>query len=356
MSVLFLIPYPLESAASQRFRFEQYFELLKEEGIEYRVSPFLSSGVWRIFYRNGYYLSKTYALVRGFISRIITLFQARNYDFIFIHREAAPVGPPVFEWMLSKVLGKKIIYDFDDAIWIPNSSESNRFFSALKWNSNVFKIATYAYRISVGNTYLKNALKAYHKNVVVNPTTIDTEKLHNRLNGTVGEPPVLGWTGSHSTNKYLDLIFPLIRRLKSEMEFRFIVISDIPPSDNTDLFEFVHWKLESEIEDLLNIDIGMMPLSHDPWSEGKCGFKALQYMSLGIPALVSPVGVNEEIVDHGVNGFICRDESEWVGNIQKLILDPSLIKVMGKKARKKVIQSYSVESNRSNFLHLFAQP
>ena len=138
------------------------------------------------------------------------------------------------------------------------------------------------------------------------------------------------------------------------MDFVFLVISDEKPSSNQDLFEFISWSRQSEITDLLKINIGIMPLSHDPWSEGKCGFKALQYMSLGIPSLVSPVGVNEEIVDHGLNGFICRDSEDWMNYLRMLLSDRELLRKMGKEARRKIETEYSVESNRANFLHLFA--
>ena len=353
MKLLFLFPYPTGQAASQRFRFEQYFDILQNEGIEYDLAPFLSERAWKIFYKKGRYLRKFMALLSGFLRRTFQLFSIGKYDFIFIHRESFPIGPPVYEFILSKVLGMKIIYDFDDAIWIENSSESNRFFSPLKTHSNVFTICKWAYKVSVGNDYLRLSVKPYNSNVVINPTTIDTNYHHNIISDHDGGDMVIGWTGSHSTLKYLDLIFDVVRQLKKKHNFRFIIISDQPPESNTDLFEFVKWKKDSEINDLIKINIGLMPLSHDPWSEGKCGFKALQYMSLGIPALVSPVGVNEKIVEHGRNGYVCRNDQEWYDFIEKLLEDKDLIRSMGKEARVKVENDFSVASNTSNFIHLF---
>lgn len=353
MKILFVFPYPLGRAASQRFRFEQYLDILRNEGHELSLSPFLNEEVWNIFYQRGYLLKKTWALFMGFSRRFKTLFSIRSYDYVFIHREALPIGPPVYEWLLSKVFSKKIIYDFDDSIWIPNSSESNKFFLPLKTHSNVFRICKWSYKISAGNTYLSNIVSAYNPNVVVNPTTIDIENHHNRIKEKISSPICIGWTGSHSTNKYLEEVSDLMKELSENNQVKFLVISDIKPSLKWDGFEFKHWNKSSEIEDLSEIDIGIMPLTHDKWSEGKCGFKALQYMALGIPALVSPVGVNEEIVDDRVNGFICREASDWKEKILYLKEHPEKCLLMGQAARKKIEERYSVSSNRSNFLLLF---
>ena len=354
MKILFLFPYPVGQAASQRFRFEQYFQLLSEKKIDYDIAPFMSLKTWRKFYKKGFIALKMYALVIGFFKRFWKLISVSKYDYIFIHREVFPIGPPVFEWIISKVLGKKIIYDFDDAIWIPNSSESNRFFSPLKTHSNVFPICKWSYKVSVGNDYLLRAVQPHNKNVSLNPTTIDTIGYHNRLSEHNGDNMVIGWTGSHSTNKYLTPFFEVVKKLKQKHDFTMIVISDEIPTENQELFEFVKWKKESEIEDLLRFNIGVMPLTHDPWSEGKCGFKALQYMALGIPALVSPVGVNEQIVDDDINGYVCRDQSQWFDKLTYLLENKDKIKKMGSRAREKIETHYSVKSNASNFIHLFS--
>ena len=162
LKILFLFPYTVGHAASQRFRFEQYLTILDNEGIYYRLAPFLSERTWRIFYKKGFFFKKSLALFKGFVKRSFILFQVVKYDFVFIHRESFPIGPPIFEWIIGYVFKRRIIYDFDDAIWISNSSESNRFFSPLKSHSNVFKICRLAYKISAGNDYLLNTVKKYN--------------------------------------------------------------------------------------------------------------------------------------------------------------------------------------------------
>ena len=353
MKILFIVPYPTDKAPSQRFRFEQYYELLNEKGIEFDIKPFLSNEIWDILYLPGRFLKKAFGILGGLFKRFLLLFKLKQYDYIFIHREATPIGPSFFEFFASRWLKKKIIYDFDDAIWIPNYSEANSFFSFLKGYGNVHKICSYAYKISCGNEYLCDYAKQFNTNVVYNPTTIDTNNYHNRVKDQNGEDFVIGWTGSHSTIRYIGEIVPVIAKLEKKYTFTFRVISDFKPEFELESLEYVKWKKESEINDLLGFNIGIMPLVNDKWANGKCGFKALQYMSLGIPALVSPVGVNSRIVDHGLNGFICDTPEEWETAIETLLKNRESLGEMSKQTRKKIIDHYSVKSNSDNFIGLF---
>lgn len=353
MKILFIVPYPTDKAPSQRFRFEQYYELLNEKGIEFDIKPFLSNEIWDILYLPGRFLKKAFGILGGLFKRFLLLFKLKQYDYIFIHREATPIGPSFFEYFASRWLKKKIIYDFDDAIWIPNYSEANSFFSFLKGYGNVHKICSYAYKISCGNEYLCDYAKQFNSNVVYNPTTIDTNNYHNRVKDQSGEEFVIGWTGSHSTIRYIGEIVPVIAKLEKKYKFTFRVISDFKPEFELESLEYVKWKKESEINDLLGFNIGIMPLVNDKWANGKCGFKALQYMSLGIPALVSPVGVNSRIVDHGLNGFICDTPQEWETAIETLLKNRETLGEMSKQTRKKIIDHYSVKSNSDNFIGLF---
>ena len=209
-------------------------------------------------------------------------FPYEKYDRIFIHREAMPVGPPLFSFIVAKVLKKKIIYDFDDAIWIPNSSESNRFFSFLKRHSNTRSLCKWSTKVSCGNEYLCNYAKNYNENVVYNPTTIDTEHYHNITKDHDISPVInIGWSGTHSTIQYLNHIVPVIEKLEAEFDFEFIVISDLNPDFKLKSLKFIPWNKSKEIEDLLRFNIGLMPLENDKWAQGKCGFKAFTIYGTG---------------------------------------------------------------------------
>lgn len=351
--IVFLVPYPSGKAPSQRFRFEQYYSFLEEAGFTYEVAPFLDDHTWSILYKPGHFFGKAWGIIKGFFRRLLLLFRVSGFDFVFIHREAAPIGPPFFEWMISQVLGKRVIYDFDDAIWIADTSDNNKIASRLKWHDKVSSICKWAYKVSCGNTYLQEYAKQYNRNAFVVPTTIDTENLHNQVKAHEPGKPVIGWTGTHSTMRYLDLVVPAISQLEKKYDFTFQVISNKAPDLPLQSVTFKPWNKETEIQDLLDFNIGVMPLEDDAWSKGKCAFKALQYMALGIPALVSPVGVNSEVVDHGRNGFICTTTEEWYQAIELLLLDNQDRIDKGREARQKIVQHYSVLATKEKFLALF---
>ncbi|NBW35228.1 MAG: glycosyltransferase family 1 protein [Cytophagia bacterium] len=358
MKILFIVPYPIDEAPSQRFRFEQYLKSISNIGHTYHISSFLNTYNWRLFYKSGHLLGKAFALVSGFVSRFIDCGKALGYDFIFIHREACPVGPPVFEWILAKAMRKRIIYDFDDAIWLTDKPNENRIEKFVKSRSKVAKICSWSYKISCGNDYLASYAKQFNANVVVNPTTIDTEKLQaskSSKKDNINQNIVIGWTGSHSTLKYLENISSILKKIEERFEnVSFLVIANRAPSLNLKNLTFIEWRAETEIEDLQKMDIGLMPLPDDEWAKGKCGFKALQYMALGIPPVISPVGVNNTIIQYGVNGFLADTEQEWLDVISKLIEGKELRKIIGVQASETVEKNYSVKSNKENFLKLFS--
>jgi glycosyltransferase involved in cell wall biosynthesis len=283
-------------------------------------------------------------------------FEAKKYDKIFIHREAAPFGPPVFEWYIAKVLQKPIIYDFDDAIWIPNTSAQNSMISFFKAFWKVSFICKWASNVSAGNPYLAQFAKNESTaNISIMPTVVDTINQYNLIKVQTTDKVVVGWTGSHSTLKYLDLILPVLKRLQETDDFIFLVIADKNPELTLKNFIYQPWVAATEIADLIKMDIGIMPLNQDLWTEGKCGFKLIQYLSLGIPAVTHPVGVNKEIIEHGVNGFLCSTAEEWHISLKKLIEDSNLRKRFGEQGRKKIISEYSIAANKDKFLSLFKE-
>jgi glycosyltransferase involved in cell wall biosynthesis len=356
--IIFLTPYPHDTAPGQRFRFEQYYSLLNDKDYEVKALPFLSHAAFAKLYQKNNGLTNLISIAWGFLKRIFNLTFVVGADFVFVFREATPVGPPIFEWIIARVFRKKVIYDFDDAIWLTDRITESKIEKFSRWRSKVALICGWSYRISCGNAYLSRFAKQFNSNVIVNPTTIDTIKMHNQTKQTNALPNAIvtiGWTGSHSTLKYLKDIEPLLHKLEIKFaQVRFLVIADKKPQLNLAGLEFVKWNKENEVADLLKIDIGIMPLPDDDWTKGKCGFKALQYMALAIPAVASPVGANTEIIDHGTNGFLCHTEEDWLQCLEKLITDATLRRLMGIEGRNKVISNYSVTSNTSNFLGLFS--
>lgn len=355
--VAFLLPYPVNHAPSQRFRLEQYFEALKTAGYSFYIHSFMNTRAWMALYQSGGLAVKGWMLFTGFLRRFLLLFKIPFYNFVFIHREASPVGPPVFEWIIAKVFRKKIIYDFDDAIWLTDKKNENALERFIRFRSKVGLICKWSYKVSCGNEYLCTYARQFNSRVVLNPTTIDTDTLHNpelvakNQSGKI----TIGWTGSHSTLKYLKEIEHAIATLEQKYPaLQTLVIADKKPDLTLQRLVFVPWNKETEAEDLAKIDIGIMPLPNDEWTKGKCGFKALQYMAMEIPTVVSPVGVNTKIIEHGIEGYFAATDQEWVTTLELLINDPGLRKTMGKNGRKKIIDAYSVCSNTPVFLGLFS--
>ena len=345
-----IAPYPRGEAPSQRFRFEQYLELFEAEGYVVDFHPFIDQNTWETLYTPGKHFKKTVGMLRSFMRRWVLLPKLRHSDIIFIHREAAQLGPPIFEWLIAKVLRKKYIYDFDDAIWLANYSTTNATFHRLKAYWKVSYCMKWAYQITAGNTYLANYARKYNAHVSVIPTTIDLVNFHNQLTNYDQEELVIGWTGTHTTIHYLDELIPVLRELEKELTFTFTVISNVAPDYDLKSLRFVKWNKATEIEDLAKFSIGIMPLRADRWSEGKCGFKGLQYMALGVPALLSPIGVNKEIITHNENGYLPKTLEDWKSYIKQLLDDKDLRQKIGTAGRQTIQERYSVNANKATYL------
>jgi glycosyltransferase involved in cell wall biosynthesis len=207
-------------------------------------------------------------------------------------------------------------FDFDDAIWVPVASQHNRMAKFIKWPSKVATICKLSYKVSVGNSFLANFAKKYCKDVQIVPTVVDTEVVHNKMQNQDIENPIVGWTGTITTLPYLQMAVPALLKLQEKINFSFVVIANSNPQLALKNYKFIKWRKETEVEDLLSMHIGLMPLADTDIEKGKCGFKAIQYLSLGIPAVVSPVGANLEVVDNGVNGFVADSENEWIQQLK----------------------------------------
>lgn len=354
-SILFILPYPVGKAPSQRFRVEQFLPLLDANNIPYKQATFMDDTTWDVLYKGGSAVQKALGIIKGYVKRWKhVLIDVHGYDTVFVHREAAPLGPPVFEWVIAKMWGKKMIYDFDDAIWIPNTTAENKLVSYFKAFWKVEKICRWSSVVTAGNNFLASyAKQSGAKNIVYLPTVVDTQGRYIAKEVPAKkELPVVGWTGSHSTLKYLDELLPVLQDLEKEVDFKFLVIANKNPELPLKNFEFIKWNTDTEIEDLQKINIGVMPLTADKWSEGKCGFKLIQYMALGIPAVASPVGVNKDIVTNAVNGYLCSDTSGWKEKLLLLLKDADLRKKIGDVSVHTIIENYSIKSQEEKFLKL----
>ena len=349
--ILFIAAHRLNRSPSQRFRFEQYFSFLNRNGYECHLSYLLPEADDRIFYSEGNFIRKVSVVAKSFLRRRKDISKAKEYDIIFIQREAFMTGSVYFEKQLKKT-GKKIIFDFDDAVWLPNVSEGNRKYEWLKNPSKTSRLISLADLVIAGNAFLADYANKFNKNVQVIPTTIDTDYHKRKDHVKQDERICIGWTGSHTTIRHFEHAIPVLKKLKEKFgdKIYFKVIGDNAFQNKELCIKGTSWKLENEITELTELDIGIMPLPDDEWTKGKCGLKGLQYMALEIPTVMSRVGVNNAIISDGVNGFLAGNESEWIEKISLLIENPEARKKIGTEARKTVEGNYSVNSRKENYL------
>ncbi len=341
--ILALSPVP-EEGASVRFRVYQYIPALEASGFQVTVSPFYTPAFFHILYEKGKYGRKALTFMLLALKRWRVLSQMRDYDLFFIHREVLPIGPPVIEMRLSVVEGRALVYDFDDAIYLPNVSEANRFIRLLKWPQKVPRIIRVSDCVVAGNQHLAQYARSYNKAVTVIPTCIDTNKFVPRAGGnSEGDDPVVGWIGSPTTVPYLLSLREVLRRAAASHRFTLRVagaggVGQVPGVNVAN----VPWSIEQEASLFNTCDIGVYPLWDDAWTRGKCGFKAIQFMASGIPVVASAVGVNREIIQDGVNGFLAATEEEWGEKLGWLLSDPLMREKLGRAGRETIVERYSL--------------
>ena len=222
-------------------------------------------------------------------------------------------------------------------------SPTNRYLSYFKFPGKTKTLCRLSSVVIAGNPTLAEYARQYNSEVHVVPSTISLRSYRVRPGLRPAGPPVVGWTGSHSSAQYLRLLAGPLEELARRRPFRFLAIGAPQFSVPGVEVECRPWNARTEVEDLWGIDVGVMPLSDDPWAQGKCGMKALQYMGVGIPAVVSPVGMNHEIVEHGSNGLHATTPQDWISGLEALISDPGLRLRMGEQARRSVEERFSAE-------------
>ncbi len=341
MKILALVPSEHDVNPGQRYRIEQWEPLLRGYGIELVYSPFSFPALTKVIYRPRHLLTKASYMIAACLRQASSVFRAHHFDLIYLFREAALLGPALLESLIAWQ-GIPVVYDFDDAIFVPYKSPSNSYLSYLKCFGKTESICRRARHVIVGNDYLRDYALQHNSDVTVIPTTIDTNAYRPELRQPRPDGvPVVGWTGSYSSYQYLELVFPALQRLAKKQHFRLVVVGTEAPIVRGVDVEFRPWRSETEVRDLADLDVGIMPLPDDPWSRGKCGLKALQYMALGIPPVVSPVGANREIVKHGISGFHAVTEDDWIEKLGQLLANRALRQRFGREARKTVEEEYS---------------
>ncbi len=342
LRVCALVPYPTGTTPSQRFRIEQWLPALDRNGIAVDILPFMDEDLQRLLLGSGRTGTKLIKGIGAFLRRPREVLASRNYDAVLIHRAICVGGPGILEYLLA-ALGRPILYDFDDAIFLPNTSEANKWFGWMKFPGKTATICRLSSHIVAGNTFLADYARRYNQSVTVIPTSIDTNHYRpierNGRNGSL----IVGWTGSSTSQTHLELFAPVLGELLRKERVELRVISNREPELPGLKYDWRPWRPETEVQEIGQFDIGIMPMPEDRWSRGKCALKALQYMSMGIPTICSAVGANVELIDHGKNGLLASTPQEWMTNLTALIEDSPTRARLGAAGRQTVEASYSTE-------------
>ena len=342
VKVLALSPIP-EEGAGCRFRVAQYIPYLRQAGFDVTISSFYTPAFFRVVYRRGHYLTKAALFIAQAARRIVELLNVRNYDLVLLYREAVPLGPPIVERMIA-AQGIPIVYDFDDAIFLPNVSEANRVISFLKNPGRVATILKLSRHVIVGNEFLAAYARRHARSVAVIPTAVDTTRFAPRTGERHRETDlIVGWIGSPTTFAYLEALADVLREVAQRHRF----ILKVSGAGREVLFpgvnvQVVPWSLADEVTLFNSCDIGVYPLTDDDWARGKCGFKAIQCMACGVPVVAAAVGVNREIIEDGVNSFLAATRDEWVAKLSRLLSDSALRARMAAAGRQTIEERYSL--------------
>lgn len=350
LRVLFLSKYG-ERAASCRYRFTQYFPYLKQHDIECTISPLLDDSYLEHKFSTG--KSSLIDVTACFFRRFRSIIESSSFDLIVLHCESFPYFPPVFEKII-KCAGIPYIYDYDDAIFHNYDLHPNDIIKLLLKNK-LKPIISNARFVLAGNHYLADYANKLNSNVIILPTVVDIDKYLVVDAKQHKSPFTIGWIGSPSTSNYLEDIIQTLDHVcnRGDSVVRLVGAQNIF-SGNMNI-DVIPWSQKNEVTDIQSFDVGIMPLPDTPWARGKCGFKLIQYMACGLPVVASPVGVNKEIVENGVNGFLATTPKEWQSALEILKADQELRSRMGAAGRKKVEEHYSLQAVADQFVNIIKE-
>ena len=338
---LLVLPRYGRLGASSRMRFYQYLPGLEAAGISITVAPFFSDGYVRGLQQN---TKNLFEAMRAYVGRVQALLGSQQFDLLWIEKEALPWMPAWFEKALISSTVPYVL-DYDDAVFHYYDQHSNPVVRAVLAGKHPALIK-HAALVVVGNAYLAEfAQAAGARQVELVPTVIDLERYSVAAINPVkiDGPPCVGWIGQRTTAAFLAPYAPLFARLSADNLARFAAIGIDAPLLGLPMAS-INWSEQTEVASISSFDIGIMPLVDEPFERGKCGYKLIQYMACGLPVVASPVGVNRQIVEHGVNGFLAETPEQWEQALRTLLADAGLRQRMGQAGRLKAEQNYCIRA------------
>jgi glycosyltransferase involved in cell wall biosynthesis len=362
-TILALAAYP-ERVASTRFRLTQLIPYLEAHGLDVCFEPFVDGAFLGDFGARGGQLRKAAYLATKVAERIMLAARSREIDAVYIQREAALIGPPFTEFVLRQLRHFPIIFDFDDAIWHHDLARSNHPVAArlLKDPGKCWYTMRAASCVIAGSSYLAKRAREVNPNVEVVPTVVSSKvwtPLPERLDGAICDEtrPRIGWVGSHSTAHQLEIAAPALRQLLGEGHRFDIHVVGAAPDFRLEGLELRSraWSLEDELPEFQNIDIGLAPMGSEAVYEGKCGFKQLQYMAVGVPFVSSLVGGARDFVVDGENGLVAYSTQDWYRHLKALLESRDLRRKLAQNGRRSVETQYCLERQGPRVAQLIEQ-
>ncbi|NGM63419.1 glycosyltransferase family 4 protein [Sphingobacterium sp. SGG-5] len=348
MKALYFTKYS-RNAGSSRLRSYQYFPFLKEQGMAIEVSPLFSER----------YLTNLYAgrstkaeALKGYLRRFFKLFSVGKYDKLVIEKELFPYLPAWGEYILS-AFGIKYIVDYDDAVFHNYDQHPNRWIRKFL-GDKIDWVMRYSTHVIAGNRYLADrARRAGANNIFIIPTVIDIDRYPIKVWDNTSDKLIVGWVGTKSTfEKHFMLLADQVKRLTEANPNLFFHIIGAPDNRRfNEQVKFIPWSEDTEVEEILKFDVGLMPLVDSEWEKGKCAYKLIQYMACGIPGIASAVGANMEVVNEA-NGFLVGDIRSFSDVIAHVVADPQFLKERGAQAREFIQQKYTLQVQQERLLEL----
>jgi glycosyltransferase involved in cell wall biosynthesis len=340
MKVACLTPYPQDTVPAQRFRMEQWAKHLGTMGIDMDFVPFLRPETMQYLYKPGRVLEKSRDVLAGCLERAMwSVRRAREYDVVVIQREAILLGVDWIERYLSRHV--PTVFDFDDAVWLPNVSPANRAVGFVKGFKKIDRILGMVTTVSAGCEFLAAHGRQFNADVHIAPTSIELATYSPPREHAKGDVLEVGWSGSVTTGPYLQQVAAALATASKKIPMRLWVLGADVTLPGVDV-RCEKWTPELEVPFIRKFDVGLKPMPKEEWVKGKCPMKEIQYMALGVPCIATRYGTSVESIEHGKNGLLCDTDQDWVDALVQFT-DLETRTRMGAAGRRVVEERYSAQ-------------
>jgi glycosyltransferase involved in cell wall biosynthesis len=351
MRVLILTPYPYGTVAGPRSSFELWERTLADAGITFEYAVFETERLHEILNEPGHTRAKAVEMVKGYRRQLRQVGRLREFDAVLVNREAVLIGPEIVERLAAR--RRPLIYHLDDPLYIPYRSPANGVLSHLKFFGKVGRMCKFATTVIANSPSNAEFARRHNQNVWEIPSVVDADIYDGWKPKPARERVCIGWTGSATTVPNLQVIRAPLARIATRDDVALCFIG----GEDFGLPEVPHdarrWNAETEVTDLREFDVGLLPLPLTDWTPHKFYLKLVQYMALGIPAIATPLGANPIVIDHGRNGSLATGDDEWVELMERLVADRDLREELGQSAAKDAHRKYTLQANAEKIVAAF---